>query len=48
MAEAVIKASILVINPPKYGITVVSEASIPNNNQLGCPAMKNTIEYSKN
>ena len=33
--DASITAMILVIKPPKYGITVVRDASIPRSNQLG-------------
>ena len=38
----------LVIKPPKYGITVVTQASIPSINQLGCPIIKNNKLYSNN
>ena len=34
---ASITATIFVIKPPKYGITVVSEANTPRSNQFGCP-----------
>ena len=39
---------ILVINPPKYGITVVTQARIPKSNQFGWPTNQKRKEYSNN
>ena len=46
--DANITAIIFVIRPPKYGITVVSAASNPRSNQLGCPIILNSNVYSIN
>ena len=48
IVEATTIPIIFVTIPPKYGMTVVTEAKIPNNNQLGCPTIKNKIAYSNN
>ena len=46
--DAIKRAIILVINPPKYGITVVIQASTPKSKKLGWPIKKNKNVYSKN